>query len=484
MHTSTRLAAFAGSVVTSLVLSVACTTHSPSAPSSAAPQSAATPAAVSGTTIAGTVSVASSTSGVWRARAAAPNLTVAVKGTSLSAPVGADGSFTLSGVPSIDITLQFAGPGVDATLPLGSVATDDHVQITVTVSGDTATLNSQQRTSSDNTVHLDGPVTSVTGSCPTLALGVRDVRVYTTSATTFSGKSCGDVTTGDIVAIVGTASGNGTVTSATVTAKAPATPPPPVPTPAPAPPPPTAPPPAPPTPAPTPTPPPTTVTFTGTVSSLSGSCPSLTFVAASTKIVTNSSTTFTGKGCGDLRNGDTVGVGGPKQSDGTVVAVAVSIKVEAPPPPATVTMSGSVSSLTGSCPSLAFVVSSTKIVTNGSTTFAGKPCGDLKNGDTLGLAGTRQSDGTVVATYLSITPTTAPPPPSSSTLTFSGVVSGLTGTCPVISMTVGTTKVQTTSTTQFGGKTCSAIKNGDTAGVAGTKQDNGTVTVFYVSVNP
>jgi hypothetical protein len=43
-------------------------------------------------------------------------------------------------------------------------------------------------------------------------------------------------------------------------------------------------------------------------------------------------------------------------------------------------------------------VGTTSVRTNSATTFSGKSCGELRNGDAVGLAGTRQSDGSVVAT--------------------------------------------------------------------------------------
>jgi uncharacterized protein DUF5666 len=519
MFDSTKTVVVRGTILASLVLSIACTTRSssPTAPTASPLPATAPPApASSGATISGTVSTAASGASRWRTRDASGGMTVTVAGTSISAPVGGDGAFTLTGVPPIEVVLTFSGAGVNATLPLGSVASDDHVQISVTVSGTTATLDSQQRTASDNTVHLDGTISGVTGTCPSLTAVVRGVQVQTDASTVFPRKTCADVKSGDTVSVVGTQQGSGGL----VTAKnfdVPVPPPdPPKPTPTPPPPPapeppkptPTPPPPSPeppkPTPPPTPDPAPApTVTISGTVSGLSGTCPSLTFSVSSTKVQTTASTTFAGKGCGDLKNGDTVGLAGTKQNDGSIIATYVSITpASTPPTPAptpkpdpapapNVTMTGTVSGLSGTCPSLTFTVNSVKIKTTSSTTFAGKGCGDLKNGDTLGLAGVKQDDGTVVATYLSVTPAAAPAPtptptptPPPGTITFTGTISVLSGSCPALSMAVGTTKVKTTSSTQFGGTPCTGLKNGNTAGVAGTKQDDGTVLAIYVSVNP
>lgn len=469
-HTTFCAAVFVALCAATLL--TACTSHSsssPTAPSAAVLPPVAAPAPVAaGATITGTVSTGISAAGRLRTLAV-PTMTVAVRGTSVSAPVGADGAFTLVGVPAIDVVLTFSGPGIDATLTLGAVATDDKVQVTITVSGNTATLESQQRTGSDSTVKLEGAIASVSGSCPSLTVTVRDARVQTTSATTFPRKACADIKSGDAVSLVGMQSG-GVVTATTFDVALP----------------------PPPTPTPTPTPEPTPVTLTGTISNLSGSCPQWTFTVGSTRVQTNSATTFPVKACGDVKSGDAVTVTGKQTSDGALIASSVT---DTTPVVADVTMSGTVSSVSGSCPSLTFTVSSTRVFTNSSTTFAGKGCGDLKNGDTLGVGGVKEPDGSVRATYVSnstTTPTPAPTPtptptpsPTPSPSVFTGTISGLTGTCPSLSMTVGTTKVLTNSATIFGGKTCSALKNGDTAGVAWTtKQDSGTVIAYYISVNP
>ena len=57
-------------------------------------------------------------------------LTVAVSGTNLTATVDASGHFVLANVPSGTVTLHFTGSGVDATLTIADVATNDQVQLT------------------------------------------------------------------------------------------------------------------------------------------------------------------------------------------------------------------------------------------------------------------------------------------------------------------------------------------------------------------
>ncbi len=101
------------------------------------------------------------------------------------------------------------------------------------------------------------------------------------------------------------------------------TPPTPPTTPPPTSPPPTSPPPPPP-PLP-PTDPPGPVSLSGTVSGLSGSCPTLSFRVGGKDVATDRTTDFSGGKCRDLSNGDTVKVSGLVQSSGIVRATDVEI---------------------------------------------------------------------------------------------------------------------------------------------------------------
>src|ERR1700704_5824104 len=144
-----------------LTVSVACGSHgSPTAPSGAS--SATTtlaPTPVSGgATITGTVSGVSSPALAGWHSFATSGVTVTVSGTSVSSVVDPGGSFTLTNVPPIEVVLNFSGPGIDASLPLGAVADNDYVQIGVTLRGTNAKRDAQQRTGSNHGVEVDGRV--------------------------------------------------------------------------------------------------------------------------------------------------------------------------------------------------------------------------------------------------------------------------------------------------------------------------------------
>ena len=82
-------------------------------------------------------------------------------------------------------------------------------------------------------------------------------------------------------------------------------------------------------------------------------------------------------------------------------------------------------------------------------------------------------------------PTPTPTPPASpppSVQQFSGTVSGLTGTCPALSFTVGGRLVQTDDGTQFTQGNCKHLENGMDIGVTGTLTTGGAVYATAVQL--
>src|SRR5207244_12135589 len=97
-------------------------------------------------------------------------------------------------------------------------------------------------------------------------------------------------------------------------------------------------------------------------------------------------------------------------------------------PPATttpVTLTGTVSGSTGTCPTVTFMVQSTKVTVNNATTYPQTSCADAtKNTASVKVTGTKQSDGSVLATSVSFTT------PSTRTPTRTGAISRYTCPCP------------------------------------------------------
>jgi hypothetical protein len=65
-------------------------------------------------------------------------------------------------------------------------------------------------------------------------------------------------------------------------------------------------------------------------------------------------------------------------------------------------LEGAVSGLTGTCPSLTFTVQQTTVRTNSSTVFKDGPCTAITNGKRVEVEGTRQADGSIVATKVEL----------------------------------------------------------------------------------
>ena len=73
------------------------------------------------------------------------------------------------------------------------------------------------------------------------------------------------------------------------------------------------------------------------------------------------------------------------------------------PSSAPISLSGLLSSLAGSCPSIRFTAGARLIVADRNTDYSHGGCKDISNGDTVKVDGTTQSDGTVLATRIEIT---------------------------------------------------------------------------------
>ena len=177
----------------------------------------------------------------------------------------------------------------------------------------------------------------------------------------------------------------------------------------------------------------------------------------------------------DLELGDHVEVKGSTNATGVVVATEVKVEKggkgdgedddhdEGE-------LSGAVSALAGTCStSLTFNILTTKVTTSATTTFHGITCAAIANGTVVDVKGTKQADGSVVATRVSFD------------AELSGAVSALAGTCPALTFNILTTKVTTSATTTFRGITCATVANGAVVEVQGTKQADGSIAATRVS---
>ena len=436
----------------SIVAVTACGGNASVAPSSVGPSRSSS----AGPSISGTVSG----TGVTATRAldggafsllATSSVTVSIVGTNISTTTDGQGQFTLSNVPTGTVTLNFTAPGSSATITLSGIGPDDKVEIAVTLNGNNARVDSEKHSSpGKDKGEFQGRISSIDTTAKSFQ--IPGMTIKTTSSTiirhgnrTFQ---FSDLKVGDHIQAKGTRDG-------------------------------------------------TTLTATeikvendnedddddkneaeveGVVSGSTGTCPAMTFTVKTTKVTTNSATSFRDGTCADATaNGATVDVKGTRQSDGSILATRVELEKKAPAA-TTVTLTGFVSGSTGTCPAVTFSVQSTKVTTNSSTTFPSTTCADAtKNDANVTVTGTKQADGSVVATSVSLVPPT----------TLTGVVSASTGTCPAVTFTVQSTKVTVNSSTAYTSTTCAvASANGANVKVTGPKQVDGSVLATTVALNP
>jgi hypothetical protein len=81
----------------------------------------------------------------------------------------------------------------------------------------------------------------------------------------------------------------------------------------------------PPTPTPTPVPPSRRVEFDGTIVSVSGGCPNVTFTVQGMTVVTDRSTDYTKSNCSDVHRGRDVSGAGMTQPNGTIKATDLRV---------------------------------------------------------------------------------------------------------------------------------------------------------------
>src|SRR6185436_7785506 len=302
---------------------------------------------------------------------ATSSVTVSIAGTNISTTTDGQGQFTLNNVPAGTVTLNFSAPGQSASITLSGIGPDDKVQITVTLNGNNARVDSEHHSSPDTNGHeaeVEGVVSATTGTCPSLTFMVGTPKVTTNSATTFRDGVCTDVKDGARVEVKGTRQADGSILATRVEIKQAQAQ--------------------------------QEAEVEGLVSGSTGACPAVTFTVGTTKVTTNSATSFRDGTCTDVKDGARVEVKGTRQADGSILATRVEIKQAQAQQEAEV--EGLVSGSTGACPAVTFTVGPTKVTTNSATTFRDGVCTDVKDGARVEVKGTRQADGSILATRVEI----------------------------------------------------------------------------------
>src|SRR5262249_37558378 len=128
------------------------------------------------------------------------------------------------------------------------------------------------------------------------------------------------------------------------------------------------------------------VELEGTISA--GSCGSFTLNGVT--VTTNSATVFEHGACADIRPGRRVEVKGTRQANGTVLASRIEFEDQVNNQ---VELEGTISA--GSCGS--FTLNGVTVTTNSATVFEDGACADIRPGRRVEVKGTRQANGTVLA---------------------------------------------------------------------------------------
>jgi hypothetical protein len=326
------------------------------------PSSVAAPGAptLSTTSVAGTVHGPNTAQAV-RASSLS-GLRVGVVGTSLFTLTDANGHFNLTGIAQGPVTLSFQGTGVNAVLAIGTLAAGQQITVSITVTGGSATLDSEQDDS--GTIDLEGAISGLSGACPVLRfmLGGRTVR--TSASTEFDAAPCPNLLSGDHAEVHGLLQSDGSVLATKVEVDQGQH----------------------------------STELNGVISGRSGTCPSLTFTINATTVMTTNATQFDSTPCSGVMNGNRADVKGTLLANGAVLALHVEATQQGDDHQ--VEAEGSVSSLSGKCPTLTFSLDGKTFKTTAATKFDGVACNGLANGMMAAAEGVLQGDGSVLASQV------------------------------------------------------------------------------------
>jgi hypothetical protein len=258
-----------------------------------------TGAVITGVVIGGGLSASS----IWDERLLATadtpsSIKVTVTGTNISTTTDGQGRFTLTGVPGGNVELEFTGPAANAKITLSGVSTSDRIDIRVTINGNNARVESENRRRDENHAEVEGMITARDVSARTLRVGTKEVNVPATAVIRRGDRrlAFADLQVGDRVEVKGKMNGAVLVADEVKVeedddddedderneAE-----------------------------------------VNGAVSSLTGTCPALNFTVQGKKVVTTMSTSFRDIACTAIRNGTVVEVKGTRQADGSIAATRV-----------------------------------------------------------------------------------------------------------------------------------------------------------------
>lgn len=144
---------------------------------------------------------------------------------------------------------------------------------------------------------------------------------------------------------------------------------------------------------------------------------------------------------------------------------------------ATIEISGAISSRRGTCPSITFNVGTTVVSTNERTQFEDGTCARALDNVMVEVKGTRQANGSLLASSIELKGPDDNDDDENdddkNEVELRGTLAARSGSCPVLTLTVGSASIETSSRTEFKNVTCSALAVKDSVEIEATRQANG-----------
>jgi uncharacterized protein DUF5666 len=422
-----------------LVLSaIACGRSTPSSPDVATGAGAA----ITGSVLSGGGSPATAAR-VLSVTSAASGLSVSIAGTTLTSGVDTNGHFAFQDVPPGDRQLRFTGTGVDAALDITDIQQSETINLSVSLSGSSATIESQSRNFGSDR-DIEGRVESLPPIAPASTFTVAGKTIETDGGTRFllngAPAAFADLVVGVRVHVKAHASGSAilatTVEIQNTNADIP-------------------------------------VEVNGVIQSFSGVASNFQLTIDGRLLKGDAATTFFGNTVfADIKNGLEAEVKGA-QRNGYVYITRLHVNTPdtGGSQDTSASIEGTLTSKSGVPPVL--VVGGTIVTTTSATEVRRR--GDVQDlsvlqiGMTLHVEGTRLNDGSIVARMVQIKDDQLGAP-----VEIEGSTGGLKGACPVVTFSINGFSIVTDGTTTFT-PDCSTLKSGTKAKVKGTEQPAGTI---------
>ena len=120
------------------------------------------------------------------------------------------GQFTLNNVPTGSVQLAITGGGANATVTVSGIGPNDRVQINVSVTGNSARIDSEHHSAPDNKGEFQGRVTSVDVAGKTFNVLTTTVKIQPTTTIRHGNTTMqlADIKVGNQVEVKGTRAGD------------------------------------------------------------------------------------------------------------------------------------------------------------------------------------------------------------------------------------------------------------------------------------